>query len=195
MVRTQKEDAIRLLIERIELSIGRRIQTPRDFLFLRECIFARLRLYLSESTLKRVWGYVTGGETRLSTLNCLASFLGYSGFDEFVKMIDTDNSRIISSYLLGRHISVSEHLEPGDRIRLVWQPDRVCVIQYLGEHTFEVVESIQTRLRPGDTFTCSFIIEGEPLYIDNLRQSNRPPVNYVCGKISGIRFERLSDND
>lgn len=195
MVRTQKEDAIRLLIERIEVSIGRQLQTPRDFMFLRECIFARLRTYLSESTLKRVWGYVAGGETRISTLNCLASFLGYSSFDEFLRMTDTDNPRIASSYLLGRHISVSEHLERGDKIRLLWQPDRICIIQYKGEYTFEVVESQQTRLRPGDTFTCSFIIEGEPLYLDSLHQSGRPIVSYVCGKISGVRFELLPADD
>ena len=40
-----------------------------------------------------------------------------------------------------------------------------------------------------DGLEVSLIVEGEPLYLDNLRQGNRPPIAYVCGKKSGVRFE------
>lgn len=57
MGKTSNADQIKLLTKRIETSIGRSVDTPRGFTFLRECLFARLNIYLSESTLKRVWGY------------------------------------------------------------------------------------------------------------------------------------------
>lgn len=33
------------------------------------------------------------------------------------------------------------------------------------------------------------IVEGELLYIDDLQQEGHPPVVYVCGKKSGVRFD------
>lgn len=182
------------LTEAIERSVGRQMRTPRDFSFLHECIYARLRIYLSETTLKRLWGYISGGEPRTTTLTQLASFLGYGTWDEFLKS-NTGNEGIPidkpSGYMLGRHISVLEDLESGDRVRLVWAPDRICVVRYLGDTSFEVEESEKTRLKPGDTFSCALILEGEPLYLDSLRQDDGQPVSYVCGTRSGIRFELL----
>ncbi len=34
-------------------------------------------------------------------------------------------------------------------------------------------------------------VEGEPLYLDNLRLGSAPPIAYVCGKKSGVRFETM----
>lgn len=48
------------------------------------------------------------------------------------------------------------------------------------------------RLHEGDTFECSLIVEGEPLYLDNLREGNHPPIADICGKKSGINFEKNS---
>ena len=91
--------------------------------------------------------------------------------------------------MLSRRLSVANSLVPGDRLRLTWQPERICDIDYLGELRFKVIASEKTRLHGGDTFECSLIVEGEPLYLDNLIQDNRPPIAYVCGKKSGVNFE------
>ena len=60
---------------------------------------------------------------------------------------------------------------------------------------FRVTDSQNTRLHEGDTFECSLIIEGEPLYLDNVKQEVdgkiRPAIAYVCGKKSGVMFEYL----
>lgn len=192
MDRTPTEHELGLLRGQIERTIGRRVSTPRDFRFLRECIYARLHEYLSESTLKRVWGYMQGGEVRVTTLNLLASFIGYSSWGEFTRLA-FDNPEPTSLYILGRHIDVDTELELGRRVIITWAPGRKCRLRYLGGRRFEVEASEQTRLREGDTFVCGLMIEGEPLYLDSLRQNGRPPVGYVCGKLSGIRFE-LPDN-
>jgi hypothetical protein len=38
------------------------------------------------------------------------------------------------------------------------------------------------------------IVEGEPLYLDNLRQGNRPPIAYVCGKKTGVWLDKDIDD-
>lgn len=188
MDRTTTENDIRLLIRCVETSLGRAITSPRDFTFLRDCIFARLHTYLSESTLKRVWGYMPRGETRIHTLDLLAAFAGYRSWHDF---LDNADNGIPSSFVLGRHLSADEDLTIGQRLQLVWQPGRRCTVKLVAPRRFEVIESENTRLRPGDTFSCAFIIEGEPLYIDSLVQGDRAPVSYVCGRLSGVRFQLL----
>lgn len=188
------DEGLSKLTEAIERSVGRHMRTPRDFEFLRECIYSRLRIYMSETTLKRLWGYISGGQPRTTTLSQLASFLGYRSWEEFL-ISNTGNDGIPidkpSGYMLGRHISVLDDLKIGDRVRIVWAPDRVCEVRYLGETRFEVEESEKTRLKPGNTFSCALILEGEPLYLDSLYQDDGQPVSYVCGTRSGIRFELL----
>jgi hypothetical protein len=90
---------------------------------------------------------------------------------------------------MNRRLSVEKELHYGEHLRLTWQPDRECDVEYLGNLTFRVVASKNTRLREDDTFECSLIVEGEPLYIDNLKQGEMPAVAYVCGKKTGVRFE------
>ena len=62
-------------------------------------------------------------------------------------------------------------------------------IEYLGNLQFRVMASENTRLKAGDTFECSLIIEGEPLYLDHLKQTGQQSISYVCGKLSGVFFE------
>ena len=61
--------------------------------------------------------------------------------------------------------------------------------------------SVSVDLNVGDkirlTCQCSMIIDGEPLYLDQLQhhenngKSSRP-MSYVCGLKQGIRFERIN---
>ena len=179
------------LCKEIEAALHQQMQTPKDFDFLRERIYARLHTLVSRTTLMRIWGYVNEGVMpRKGTLDILSQFLGYHGWEEYQQnaMLPKEQQ---SSPVMNRRISVMDVLCRGDRLRLSWQPDRVCDVEYLGEQIFKVVASENTRLRVDDTFQCSLIVEGEPLYIDNLRQGDQSPIAYVCGKKSGVRFEYL----
>ena len=173
----------------IETAIGRPMQTPKDFEYLREHIYARLHVLLSRTTLMRLWDYIEGHVSpRRNTLNILSQFLGYQSWEDYEQntMLPKDQQ---SSPVLGRRLSVKDSLCVGNKLRLTWQPGRVCDIEYLGDLRFQVTSSKNTRLHEGDTFECSLIVEGEPLYLDNLRQGNRPPVAYICGKKSGVRYD------
>ena len=176
----------------IEQALGREIRTPKDFEMLRERIYDRLHILVSATTLKRVWGYLNDGvHCRQGTMDILARFIGFQNYEEYETNASTYRQETQSSPVMSRKLNVDEELKAGDRLRIIWQPDRECEITHLGSLTFRVDNSRNTRIKEGDTFQCSLFIEGEPLYIDNLIQESRPPVAYVCGKKSGIRFERI----
>lgn len=207
---TEKNDElIRRLCSQLEAAVGRKLRTPKDFKQLCNMVEARTGEQLSYNTMRRAWGIV-GGNTRPRrfTLSILARFLGYHDWDGFVAANsvgaggeEADKEKSISQLgndgkdastpLVMRHIDVPTELRIGDRLRLTWQPGRVCDVEYDGSLHFRVLASQKTRLQPGDTFLCSLIVDGEPLYLGVMQKPNQPPVTYVCGKISGVRFERL----
>lgn len=179
---------------RIETSIKRKIQTPADFDFLRGIIWERTHEQISTSTLKRLWGYVDGVDNaRNSTLNVLSKALGYENWDAFIlklKLENVDNSDLVMSESMS-----SSDLKIGDRLMIAWQPNRVCVLKYLGDNQFEVMESQNSKLKVGDTFRCGLFILGEPVYINDLRQNNGTgePKLFVIGNKSGLTKLRVED--
>lgn len=177
----------RLRLE-IETAVEREMKTPRDFDLLAELIFQRLHTVISSATLKRLWGYLTPLQPREATLTILSRFLGYRDWEAYCRR---EGDEVQSTPIIGRWLDVERDVRVGDRVRLTWLPGRVCDITYEGAHRFRVVDSQATRLLPGDTFECIAVIEDEPLYLHNLRHGGNPPVAYVCGKRSGVRFERL----
>ena len=181
----------------IEVAIHRRLATPKDFEALREMIFSRLHILVSATTLKRIWGYIDDSvSTRRSTLDILARYIGYADFDAYENGTVGDIAESPSSPIMARRIDVDEQLQPGDMIRLTWQPGRICDVEYRGDRVFCVVASQCTRLKAGDTFKCSLMIEDEPLYIDMLVTADSvTPTAYVCGKKSGIHFEPIQASE
>lgn len=155
-------------------------------------IFDRTGELLSRNTLRRIWGRIRGDVTpRCSTLDILSRFIGYSSYRSFMdgSQLDEGDS---STPFFGRRLSTVDGLTYGDRLRLTWQPGRVCDVEYNGSLHFRVIHSENTKLKKGDTFLCSLIIEGQPLYLDQLEQGSNPPTAYICGKQGGVRFELLN---
>ena len=175
----------------IESAINRKMVSPLDFTFLQERILVRTNKYLSTTTLKRLWGYVREEvNTRRTTLDILATFLGYADFAAYANLRNQtleegESNPVVSSALY------SSDLTPGVKLQLTWAPDRVCIVRYMGNDKFIIVESQKTRLQPEDIFRCRCFIEGEPLYIDLLDNDGALRSVYVCGKKNGIRYKLL----
>lgn len=160
-----------------------------DFDYLVDAIYTRTHELLSATTLKRLWGKIqTDYAPSARTLNTLALFLNYPDFDTFCHHQQVGDTPP-SDPVISEHLDVEKDIMVNDEIILYWAPNRICHIRYLGNFQFVVTASEMTRLQPGDTFCCSIFINGEPLYLKNLTQSNRPPINYVCGMKGGIRYE------
>lgn len=178
------------LKRRVEETANMKATTPKGFESLADAIFNRTGVLLSPTTLKRIWGYLDEPVTsRRSTLDTLSRFCGWRDFEHFASGHSPD---IESGNVGGKTIRAGENIHPGERVRLFWNPSRMCEIEYLGDLDWVVVESEGTRLEQGDRFRCPLIISGEPLYLDNLIKDGNRAGGYICGSKSGVTFVMVS---
>lgn len=178
------ENEIILLRTMVEESVARKMKAPADFQFLTGVIQERCKETLAVSTLKRLWGYVDGYDTtRFSTLSILARCVGFRDWDDFLQnhnRIGESSQPVIGCAFYASEFTVEQ------LVRITWAPDRRVVLQYLGDESFEVVESENSKLKIGDTFHCSCFIIGEPLYLDNFVRDGQPPMLFVVGNKGGL---------
>lgn len=189
---TTTETFTEYLKECIENIIGYKVRTPRDFDALATSIFENTKQMISPTTIKRFWGYLVEKEEqrpRINTLNILAQYVGYPDFETFCKLHCTD-AECESAFLYNNSLQTRSLLK-GDRLRLMWNPGRCVTIQNIGLCMFKVVESINSKLCKDDTFICERIIENSPLLLSNLIRNNGEPVNYICGKKGGVKFQLI----
>ncbi len=182
----ENEEQIQNLCHRVEETSGMSIAKSKDFERLAMMIYERTGTLLSPTTLKRIWGYLNEKtSTRQSTLDTLARYCGWHDFNEFLK---GDIPEIESGFVDVKVLNANIDLKVGNIVKLMWHPSRICEIRYLGDNHWEVTRSEGTRLVAGDTFRCSVIMSGEPLYLDDLIHDGVKCGVYVCGRRSGVRF-------
>jgi len=184
------ENDILLLRSMVEESVSRKIKTPADFQFLTGVIQERCKETLAVSTLKRLWGYVDGYDTtRFSTLSILSRCVGFRDWDDF--LANHNRTGESSQPVIGRALFASE-IPENKKVKLTWAPDRRVTLQNNGSESFTVLESENSKLKPGDTFHCSCFIIGEPLYLDQFIRDNNPPALFVIGNKGGITNVELA---
>lgn len=177
--------AIEILKQKIEGKIGRSLHSPTDFNLLSLAIRQSTNESISQSTIKRIWNYIpTEHTTRDSTLSVFARYLGYKGWGDFCDK--TLYSEDESSFLSDTQILTKE-LEEGEQIELEWEPNRFCVLLYVGHNRFRVINERNTKLNAGDTFETHFLGLGHPLYVAELYQSDGGPKYYVAGSKKGLK--------
>ena len=191
-IRNTDELFVERLKEYVENVVGFKMCTPKDFDNLRQSIFQETCCLLSTTTLKRLWGYLREKEQqipRLSTLNILSKYIGYVDYETFCKFQHIDCE--CESSFINNNCLQSKTLFKGDVVRLMWQPNRCVTIQYIGLCMFKVLESRNSKLSQNDVFICERIVDGEPLLLSNLIHNGGDPVNYVCGKKNGVKYQLL----
>ncbi len=88
-----KTEAIGQLRKAIERTVGKTLETNKDFENLSKSIYEKTRVCISATTLKRIWGYLSESVTpRRYTLNQLARFIDYDDFDAFCASLVTDKA-------------------------------------------------------------------------------------------------------
>ena len=182
---------IELLRKAVEQTIDFPLSTHGDFLRLSAGIEFTLREHMSESTLERLWGYSTRHYETVSvrSLNVLSRFVGYHSWVEFC----TTTGKVESeSELFADQSILSAELNIGDRLRIGWPPDRVCIIRYLGDNNFIAEETLNSTMQQGDTFSCIQIQKGRPLHLDTFRKAGSPEkLRYVVGINTGLTLVEL----
>ena len=172
---------------RVEETFGKSLETHNAFITLVDAIEAAVREHLSESTLERMWGYSTREADAISlrTLDVLSRYVGATSWKGFCSDLK-ESSPQESEEFSGESV-VASYLQAGQRLRLGWLPDRLITVEYLGMNRFVVIESVNSSLRPGDSFECLQIQAGRPLYLDRFRRSGSDAeARYVAGERSGL---------
>lgn len=185
MIDNYNPDIFEQLKLEVETLVGRPVKTPKDFEFLSCQIEGYTRETISVSTLKRMWGYVASNcNPSKYNLNLLSRMVGYPDWASFVG----GQEGLSSSRFFVKSKLIADALQKGEQVRLTWCPGRVLTIMYRGNDTFEVVDSINSKLAKGDTFTCPQFVEDQPLYLSNLSHPGIPLCNYVAGQNGGIKW-------
>ncbi|MBR5038166.1 MAG: hypothetical protein IKX65_05540 [Prevotella sp.] len=84
MNKETQEQFIAQLRKRVEETFGQEIKMPKDFDNLSQRINGDTKTYISATTLKRMWGYLSEPVTpRKATLDVLAQYVGFKDWDAF----------------------------------------------------------------------------------------------------------------
>lgn len=174
------------LLEDVEKSYGRKIGTTTDFEALSVVLERETGEMLSSSTLKRLWGYVSGSQVpRKSTLDILCKFIGKNDFSAYCEGLMEDKT--ISSRFFSSKTLESCSLEAGQSVIIGWAPDRIVRLEYLGNCEYLVTDSGSSKLVAGDRFSLGSIMLGFPLHIPALhREGEQVPLSYVAGAANGL---------
>lgn len=175
------------LLSMVEQKYGRKVSTTTDFESLSVVIEHETNDYISSSTLKRMWGYVSLNPTpRRSTLDILARFVGKRDFSTFCEDLK-QRPDFESSFFTTKHISVAD-LNEGSSVTIGWAPNRLVIMKYLGNFSFEVISSKNSKLEAGDRFELSNLMMGYPLYISRILRSGAYTPSYVAGRLEGLNL-------
>ena len=180
---------ITALRKEVEQKYGTPLHTHAQFVSLTETIEVALREHISPTTLERVWGYSTRHYDTVSrrTLDVLARYVGRESWESYCTYLkQTANTE--SDFFTNGILSVSS-LSVGTRLRLGWQPDRLCEVRYMGDYRF-IVESVTNgSLRVGDTFSCLQFQPGKVLYMDCFEREGEHSEQrgrYAVGRENGL---------
>lgn len=181
MTTPEIEELKRLVEEKYEKGIN----TTTDFEEFSYQLEKKLGKKVSASTLKRMWGYVNDEhKPRIVTLDVLAQYLGHSNFADFKNWLKT-NPKYNSSFFDARQLT-SNKLNVGDEVTIGWSPNRIINLRYLGNSSFEVTDSQNSKLLVGDKFITGCFIMGQPLYLPYVERNGSKLPSFVAGRNGGL---------
>lgn len=183
-----KTDSIEIIAlkKAVEKHFGRSIETRTDFSLLASDIEFVTHEHLADNTLRRLWGRISGYDTVfVRTLDVLSCYIGYKQFADFCQSLHNADGRESDVVAHGFAIK-TEELTPGERISIGWLPNRICTVEYVGGRMFKAIECKNSTLQEGDTFECSIMIKGYPLFVDNLVHGGEHCARYSIGINNGL---------
>lgn len=173
------------LKEMIEKKFGESVHYSFQCYALQKSIEEATGELLSISTLKRIFGFATSNHLpRLSTLDILASYVGYPDYCSFEK--DADVGRA-SSEFTEMEIVESENLVPGAIVNLIYSPGRGLTLKHNGDGWFEVVKVSGGKLEKGDMLNIRQIARNFSLIASEVIRNGKSLGTYVAAKQGGVK--------
>ena len=179
---------IAALREEIEKSVGR-MYSHSNFIHLSGLIGYKCKEHISVTTLERIWGYSTRNASKISvrTLDVIARFVDCADWECYCNRLHQESQQS-SEIFRSPDAIISDNLAIGTRVRIAWQPDRICEVEYLGDNRYVATQCKNSTMKPGDTFTCLTIQKGRELYLENFTRCGKESDGecYVVGQINGL---------
>lgn len=169
----------------IEERYGHALNTSTDFEEFSLYVSRKNGKNLSASTLKRLWAYV--GDThkpRICTLDTLAQLLDHKDYHSFTMWLKT--STRYNSLFFNANQVLSDELTQGTKLEIGWSPNRILLLRYLGNSMYEVVQSTNSKILPGDRFVTGCFIKNYPLYLPYIERNNEHTSPFVAGRNGGL---------
>ena len=140
---------------------------------------------LSVSTLKRIFGFAASNHLpRLSTLDILASYVGYPNFGVLEK--DTNEGLTTSEFVQVEAVA-AESISHGSIVRLIYAPGRSLTLKYEGDEWFEVKKVSGGKLRIGDMLRIGQIVLNFQLIVSDVKRGGISLGSYIAAKQGGIK--------
>lgn len=181
---TQFPEIARLLTL-VEERYGRGVYTSTDFESLSVVIERDTGEFISASTLKRLWGYVSlHPAPRVATLDVLSRFIGHASFAAFRRSLKEDPA-FESDFFTTNYVA-AEEMAAGECLTIGWDPNRLVTLEYLGDARWRVHSSENAKLQVGDEFSATQFLRGYPLFLDRIWRAGAWTPSYVAGKRNGL---------
>ena len=146
----------------IENQCGRKIRRSADCEYLANDIESLTGEHIGVNTIKRLLGFINDErKPRITTLDIIARYVGCESWEQLQRM---DYAYASSSFTGKRKEVVVRQLEIGRCIRIMYYPQRIVDVEYLGDCHFVVLKSENSKLCQGDQLVLTHIIERYPLW-------------------------------
>lgn len=184
---TPEIEELKLLIEQ---KYGKALSTTTDFEEFSLYLKKNIGKTVSPSTLKRIYGYVNDDhKTRVSTLDMLAQYIGHKDFKAFVFWLKS-STKYNSSFFMSDQLTSSQ-LAIDDEVTIGWSPNRMLTLLYVGNSTYEVKTSANSKLLSGDRFITGCFIKGQPLLLPYIDRNGKHTMPFVAGRNGGLTILRV----
>lgn len=172
------------VIKKIEEKFGMKLEYGRQCIALSEAIYEDTSERLSETTLKRMFGF-TGQECvpHRSSMDILAQYLNYPDWKTLSAELHEDSE--ISDFSEVEEI-VSSDLKEGTQVQITYDPQRLLVLTYLGDYFYIVNESYKSKIQKGDKIRVTHLTIGQPLIVAQIIREGKSLGSYTGAKMGGL---------
>ncbi len=178
----------------VEQKFEKILSTTTDFEEFSYYLEKEVGCRVSASTLKRLYGYVSDEhKPRMVTLDALAKYIGHKNYMAFCQWLKT-STKYNSSFFKANQL-VSSDLAEGAQIAIGWSPNRVLQLRYLGNSTYEIEASENSKLKQGDRFVTGCFIKEQPLFLPYIERDGERTASFVAGRNGGLTMIRIVRNE
>lgn len=171
------------IISMILAKYGKRVVYSAD------CAPLAAEIGIGETTVKRMLGLVGANSPErnrvphVSTMAILARWLGYDSYKSL--LLEIGDRNFSSEFTPMECIDVKD-LDEGSRLQIKYDPGRVIVMTYMGDGTFVINESKNSKLLKGDRIALVSLVLGQELIVKDVVRGDSHLGSYRGAKDGGL---------